>query len=98
MLIVRDVDPAAVDEQTLRQIGGLLDSADPQVVSRAVLALGRIGARALPYTRRLQQIVAEEHCNYTGIGNADFAALSLQKIGIPARPWGCRTWEKRRDA
>lgn len=94
MLIVRGVDPAEVDGTTLHEIGALLDSADPLVISYAVKALRRIGPRALPYTGRLQQIVVEEHCNITGIGRGDVAASALEKIGIPARPHGCRAWEK----
>lgn len=94
MLILREVDSAMIDDKTLHEIGALLESADGVVVSRAAVALGRIGRRSLPYTRRLQQIVSEESCNMTGVGAGDFASVALINMGIPPRPRGCLAWTR----
>lgn len=95
MLILRRIDPATIDDQTLHEIGLLLSSADPVDVSHAARAMMYLGRRARPYTRRLQQIVSEEHCNMTGVGPGDSAGMALKKSGIPARPSGCLAWTKK---
>jgi hypothetical protein len=95
MLILRRIDPATIDEQTLHEIGLLLSSADPVDVSHTARAMMYLGPRARPYARRLQQIVSEEHCNMTGLGPGDPAGMALKKSGIPARPSGCLAWTKK---
>lgn len=84
-----DVDVSDIDDRTLSEVASLLDSPRGYIRMWAAAAIGNFGVRASIYAPRLQQIVTEESCNFTGISAADTAAFALEKLGIVPSPFGC---------
>jgi len=83
------VDGSGIDDRTLSNIASLLGSPKGDIRMWAAAAIGDFGVRASIYAPRLQQIVTEESCNFTGIGSADTAARALEKMGMIPAPFGC---------